>query len=175
MRPKLTYRSKDASKPLFNKLDLGPQDTFKLTFGITGGPALQASAVYTGGEGVPVVQSLAVKSEGKKATLTIRGSEPPAHGENDIIILLSNGAEEKPVRWTVGTVVLAPAPEKETDPLLSFEALPEIAHTFQREAKLIAFPFAVVGVAAVFSAWGLLLGLVSLRPPIMHSAEFGRR
>lgn len=113
------------------------------------------------GDGGKRVQALALKSEGKKATLTIRGSEPPAHGANELTILLSNGVEEKPVRWTVGRLVLAPAPEKEQDPLLAFSALPEIQHTFQREAKIVAFPFAVVGVAAVLAPWALLMGLVS--------------
>lgn len=162
----LTFRSKDASKPLFDTLELGSSDTFKLTFAVTGGPALHASAVYAGDE--TLVQSLSLKNEGKKATLTIRGSEPPAYGANDLTILLSNGAAEKPVHWTVGRVVLAPKPEKEVDPLLSFEALPEIQHTFQREAKIVAFPFAVAGVAAVLASWALLLGLVSTSLTSVH-------
>lgn len=107
------------------------------------------------------MQSLSVKSEGKKATLTIRGSEPPVHGENELTILLSNGVEEKPISWKVGKIILASASKKEINSLLSFEPLPEIAHTFQREAKIVMFPFAIAGVAAVLAPWALLLGLVS--------------
>lgn len=117
--------------------------------------------MYSGDE--TVVQSLSLKNEGKKATLTVRGAEPPAHGVNELTILLSNGMEEKPVRWNVGRLVLSLPADKTTNPLLAFSPLPEIQHTFQREAKIVAFPFAVVGVAAVFAPWVLLLGLVSLK------------
>lgn len=115
--------------------------------------------MYSGG--FTTVQPLSVKSEGKKATLTIRGADAPAYGENELTILLSSGVETKPVRWKVGKLVFAPKPEKKIDPLLAFVALPDIEHTFQREAKIVMFPFAIAGVAAVLAAWALLLGLVS--------------
>lgn len=111
-------------------------------------------------EGSARVQPLSLKNEGKKATLTIRGNDPPARGGQELTILLSNGAEEKPVKWTLGRLQLRPRDDEEKQSI-AFAPLPEITHTFQREAKIVAFPFSLIGVAAVFAPWVVLLGLVS--------------
>jgi oligosaccharyltransferase complex subunit delta (ribophorin II) len=83
-------------------------------------------------------------------------------------LLLSNPGAT-PLKWELGSITLpageaAPRkrhdlPPREGEP--AFAPLPQITHTFRADEKVIGFPKAAIGVAALILPWGVLFALVS--------------
>jgi oligosaccharyltransferase complex subunit delta (ribophorin II) len=84
--------------------------------------------------------------------------------------LLLSSPGQKPLRYELGTLSLPSdgttrsrrrhdLPPREGEP--AFAPLPQITHTFRPDEKVIGFPKAAAGVAALVAPWALLFILVS--------------